>query len=1265
MWTQIILCALLLGCEGLTLFPGWEEDEAPLFERSVVNTVQQAVQLSLSESGSNFLSRHAEDLIGLFMEVGADGWVAMDLPNYDFGDQETGLGLRDLRLAFNTREIDLELQFVQEPMGIRVIARQLRLRVERGSVWIGLMGDVACLLKNDEETGLIVDADITTDILIDLDRDARLNVELELQPLLVHHIGFELEPDNEAPECLDSPEACERACSAGEGIGEVITELIEGLQERLNEMILPAVDEAFDEILGPFLEKPLNLIGHIHPRILSEYIATAADGHASTFLIAPSPNGFAVLGDQGEPGEGAALALDVGMEVQDHPCVPPISNPPLFTPGPPPDLRQLGVENNHLGAVLSEAMLNRLLWTLYRSGTLCLALDSNSLQELSGIGLSTDALALMLPGLRNLVQGSRPLLLTLDPQFQADDFPLLRFQSDPEAAERPGINVRLPRLGISVYALLEERWSRLFSAEVDARMGLSLQILNDEIQIAIAPPEVLELRLGYNELLDQAKLPELMELVLDLAAAALLKQDLGLQLPVSGWMADLNLPLDARLLSLRTEGAHKDYLSVWLQLTRNLGAPPASQPRLNRPLLEARLSRFSPVEGTLSLQLPKGRYQWRLNPGPWRPSQELKSASSLKIREPRLKLVGPHQLQLRRLGTEGIEELNFELEEAISEPPPGAPVGSQGCQQTLGLKDLGLLPALLLALLLFTPKRFLLLAFLFLLACSDKSEAPQTSCEESSDCPRGQVCLEGLCEASESCLTSLECCPGADCQGGVCVPLPSNCREEQDCPNSALSCQEGLCQRISCGGDEDCAEGDFCLAGFCHRSAPCGGQCEGACFPQLDSCRTLESCSQRCAEGEVLVVENALEFSNSSCDLSQAHCSCVASPPIEPADYGRYASMDLLGGEAVFAAYDADFGDLVFIEGVEAGAPHLSYLDGIPEGGVISHDPSGLRGGRTEPGPDRGRYARLKIDSSGQALIAYYDATAGDLRLLRGRPGAWAAPEIIDSAGDAGRYLRMALGSDGQIHLLYHAQEGGRAGLRYARGRESFEISEVSFRPSTDEPAPLGLTPKRHGLMPCLRLTPDGELLGAFYDGEEGWLYLLKGGATGFSLYPMEANFEDLGPRYEKLGEHDLGRFCDLELIPEGVAVTFRDETTHALLLYLGAVEGGGNLEQVDEGGRGIRRLVGADPVMAQQGDNLIIAYQDATENDLLLSVRNSAGLWAHLRPAASAGALGFYNSMILQGNTLLLGTLELRTTFSGHSQHRLWVFPLGIPQPF
>ena len=553
--------------------------------------------------------------------------------------------------------------------------------------------------------------------------------------------------------------------------------------------------------------------------------------------------------------------------------------------------------------------------------------------------------------------------------------------------------------------------------------------------------------------------------------------------------------------------------------------------------------------------------------------------------------------------------------------------------------------------------------------CEDGAAAEAT-CADTRDCPGGLVCLEGLCRPPGTCAESADCCPGSECVAGACADLEAECTDS--CAEAALECVDGLCLRRTCG--DDCPAGTLCVGGHCHRDPPCRGACreDQACFPHRDVCRAAPpACDQSCGDGFVRVVSEPRGYLGAVCDTSDAECQCVRAPALVPADFGRHASMAVLRDTAVFAAYDADYGDLVYVEGVEAGAPRVTYLDGVPDDGPVQADPLGPRSGRTAPGPDRGRYASLAIDPKGRPHVAYYDADAGALRYLRAdEDGRWAAPVVVDADGDAGRYARIDVDADARPHIVYFV---AGVGLRYATAApetDAFTVTTVSERASEGEVPPPGVTPEAHGVRPCLRVGRDGLVYVGFYDGAERWLYLAVGGVAGWQVFPLagelsEAWPPDPGGRYERFDDHDLGRFC--AIAPEfgvGVHVAFSDGTTDALLAYRGEVAGGGVIELVDPGGRGVRRLVGADPALAidREGRPLVV-YQDATENDLLLSVRGSGGWSERPQVVASAGALGFYNSLVVVEDEAVVGTLQLRTTAGGRGDHRLHVIRTDVPR--
>jgi hypothetical protein len=84
-------------------------------------------------------------------------------------------------------------------------------------------------------------------------------------------------------------------------------------------------------------------------------------------------------------------------------------------------------------------------------------------------------------------------------------------------------------------------------------------------------------------------------------------------------------------------------------------------------------------------------------------------------------------------------------------------------------------------------------------------------------------------------------------------------------------------------------------------------------------------------------------------------------------------------------------------------------------------------------GPNVGQYASLRLDGAGNPVVAYYDAEAGDqdLRVVRcGDPacagGAGANPvTVADAAGDVGQYASLALDAAGTAYVSYYDATNG------------------------------------------------------------------------------------------------------------------------------------------------------------------------------------------------------------------------------------------------
>ncbi|MEZ4466120.1 MAG: dickkopf-related protein [bacterium] len=1285
LWLVLALCFggcgddLSLGLSGCS--PGEPFPSTP------ENTVAAGAHVTVTAAGTDFLLGQRELLAGLLLDVGPDGWVRLALPPFDFGSANGGLGVgvRDVVAAFDLRTVDLDLQFLADPTRLRIEVRRARIRLDDGVVWVSIGGDAACRLGNGLDAGTpqaaLLDADFTVDLTLGVDAESRLQVQVDVLPFTIHGLDFELIYDDQLPECADGVTAaeCRLSCGVGDAAAEIGEALYEAFSSQINVLLAPAVQVVVDALVARFTRDPLAIEGSLHPRVLAGLLPTATDAHPLRFRAGPSPDGI-TLRSAGADGDGIGLTIDIGLDALDHPCVPAAEAPPAFLAGPPPALTGYDHAGQvyHLGLALSDAVVNRAAWTAYRAGVLCAALDSAQIEALLGQRIDTGTLALLLPGLAELTLGPRPIRVALDPRFQAADLPLARFFPVPDDGGVPqaGIALRLPRLGLSFYGLVEERWTRLFAAEVTLAVDLVVQATpDDRLVITVGQPQISDLRQTYNELLTGAEVPALLELISDLLSSALLRDGLAFDLGLAGLIGQVTgLPLDADIAALRVEGEDDDFLSVLLSL-RGVGGQGLTAAVDTRAEVQA-VRPGQVVLGVEAVGAAAARYQWRLDGGPWRPLAKA-PGGVLTVESPALRLLGAHTLAVRAVAEGRYRSLDptpaevvVDVEAPPPEPAPAASAATGGCAQNpaRGPAPWRWLVWLWLLAVPILRRRGLALALLALGGCDDKNAARDPPCEVSADCPGGLLCFDDRCRRPQPCADSADCCPGAECRGGQCVEREPDCTEDADCADASRACEAGRCVRLLCRGA--CPGGAACLADRCHAEPPCRGQCgrmRSASQPSTLP-RRPDGCAP-CGEGEVRVAETP--DVGPLCDRQAAVCRCVDAPPIVPADFGRHARMIVARDRAEFAAWDADFQDLVYVTGVEDDAPRVDYLDGVPAG-PVQVDPSGPRGGVTAPAPigggmwpspstprDAGMWPTTTPTPARCATDAPTRRGGGCRRSCWTMPATPAATRPSRSTSTATRTCSTWSGGGrggGALRL------GGRRRVERPAG---FSLSRREL-PARRPLARPRIVPAAHGVEACVHLGGDGLVYAAWYDATERWPYLARGGPDGFQVVRLSgersADWQaDPGGRYDRLADHDLGGTCDLTDFQGTLTLVITDATTDALLAWRGEFARAGTFELVDEGGDWLRRLVGADPAVALTEDGRPVAvYQDATDNDVRLAWRDPTG-WAH-ETVATAGALGFYNSLVIQGGELIIGTLELRTTAGGRGAHALHVFRLDAP---
>ncbi len=120
------------------------------------------------------------------------------------------------------------------------------------------------------------------------------------------------------------------------------------------------------------------------------------------------------------------------------------------------------------------------------------------------------------------------------------------------------------------------------------------------------------------------------------------------------------------------------------------------------------------------------------------------------------------------------------------------------------------------------------------------------ACTDSSMCPTGTTCQDGMCLPQE-CTDTSECPPGSDCvlpvagtsgiENGVCVPRP--CTVSDDCNDPSAVCENEMCRPQFCNDAMECDPMEECS--------------DGICEPMQESCTVDDDCSTGVCENMVCV----------------------------------------------------------------------------------------------------------------------------------------------------------------------------------------------------------------------------------------------------------------------------------------------------------------------------------------------------------------------------------------------------------------------------
>ena len=187
---------------------------------------------------------------------------------------------------------------------------------------------------------------------------------------------------------------------------------------------------------------------------------------------------LAVPGDfvQVENG-GLSMGLVAGFKSPRDRCVPPIPPPEVLDLEPSPLLRggMTGEEAAYdLGFGLTKSALDRLLWSFYNTGGLCIQVGGDTISQ-----LNTSLLGVIFPDLANLARNPRaPIAITLSPQQAPKSlFGTNLIEYDEEgipSVTDPLLRISIDELWLDFHVFMDDRWVRFASLHTNVDLPLAI-----------------------------------------------------------------------------------------------------------------------------------------------------------------------------------------------------------------------------------------------------------------------------------------------------------------------------------------------------------------------------------------------------------------------------------------------------------------------------------------------------------------------------------------------------------------------------------------------------------------------------------------------------------------------------------------------------------------------------------------------------------------------------------------------------------------------
>lgn len=433
------------------------------------------------------------------------------------------------------------------------------------------------------------------------------------------------------------------------------------------------------ELNGACIPAPLGVEGVLDTGSLVSSVSPGVEAEV-TYLA--TPGSYVEVEN-----DGLSLGVISGAVSEPSRCVPLRAQPPTDELPRAESLRgNVDPDGNpfEVGLGISQNIVDHFMWAGYMSGTLCLTVGSDTVEQ-----LNSTLLGALVPGLRELTRRQpAPVAITLSPQ----QVPAVTFGQNILSAEvnedgqreivDPLITLDIPEFWMDFHVFVEDRWTRIFSLSMNISVPLAIEFTPENGLIPVLGDlagGITELEAGNAEILAPGATERVTTLLPTLLGALVPSLTASLadpiQLPdVLGYRLDMQ---DGALRGI--EG--NTFLGVFTRLDRadanapppgmgarfavetevellEVYAPPAEalEPGVaqawRQPYVKVALAAWDGTGDEAEME-----FSWQVDEGSW---SLFSPAQEMTIRDPALLMQGRHTLKVRARRVEDYHTLDPE-----------------------------------------------------------------------------------------------------------------------------------------------------------------------------------------------------------------------------------------------------------------------------------------------------------------------------------------------------------------------------------------------------------------------------------------------------------------------------------------------------------------------------------------------------------------------------------------------------------------------------